>query len=369
MVTVQLCMLDIDLKRLDALKLDSKNDAIAKFVKAFDPQGGFDSFEGDAAELRSAIDSLQKQGVVEVLSRPAIMTRSGEEAFLQIGQSIPQPSFAVTGEPCVQHYFVGMSASVMPEVVDQNTVRMLVKVCCSEPGAPNSMHELESIVLAHCGEPVFLSGLRTAANGKTIAKLIVICPQIVKNDDLPPPLPVAANSGYSCGPAPCGEAVQPASVNFEACPTSESSAGACKCGSSATCGGKCGDNCTCGSLAARTTKDATDVHSKSIVVHVELLELNRTKSAKFRFRFCKYRRWQIRLIRNRRSSGRTDCTLRIGPKELVIWFPGSVKKRRRRSSLVRSHNLHRQRAAGPLPLRRRDSNSFQTSGLLSVHRI
>ncbi len=147
MVTAQLCMLDVDLNKLDALKFDSKNDAVAKFVKAFrsQPHGGFDSFDGDETDLKGAIDSLQKQAVVEVLSRPAIMTLSGEEARLQIGQSIPHPAFAASGELCIQQCFVGMSASVMPEVVDQNTVRMLVKVCCTEPGNPDSMERVNRL--------------------------------------------------------------------------------------------------------------------------------------------------------------------------------------------------------------------------------
>jgi Flp pilus assembly secretin CpaC len=286
-VTAQMNILEIDLNKLDAFKLDTQDDATAKLVNAFrsHPEGGSDAFPGNMKELERAIQSLAKQGVVEVLSRPSIATCSGQSACLQIGQTQPQPAFTAWGLPCVEQSFIGTNVNVVPEVVDQDTVRMMVDVRCTKPGHPVSTCEMQTIVQAHCGEPVLLGGLSSSTSGKRIAELVAICPQIVKGDDLPPPLPVATNSGYSCGAAPCGEVVQPSSMELEACPTAQACSGACTCGSAAACGGECGDHCTCGSTECEA-KGQTSQSKKQIILHVELLELNHTKARQLGFDFA-----------------------------------------------------------------------------------
>ena len=232
--------------------------------------------------LKSAIESLQKRGVATIVSRPQIMAASGEEAELQIGQKIPHQGFTTSGEPCMQEGFVGTCASVLPEVVDHDKVRMAIRWSVTENGNPTTNREVQTVVLAHSGEPVLISGLRSVAEGKTTCQLIAICPQIVKSDDVPPPLPVATNSGYSCEAAPCGEAVCPASAQAAvypvppACNSSCASGGPCTCGDACACDGACGGDCTCVSTAAHT-KETTDSQHQSIMLHVELLELSRTK--------------------------------------------------------------------------------------------
>ncbi len=291
MVMAQMYMLDIDVNKLAALANNADANAVARFAKAnlADPQqGGFETFKGDAAALKSAIESLQKRGVATIVSRPQIMTASGEEAELQIGQTVPHQGFTASGEPCIQEGFVGTCASVLPEVVDHDTVRMAIRWSVTENGSPTRNREVQTVVLSHSGDPVLISGLRTVAEGKTTCQLIAISPQIVKSDDMPPPLPVATNSGYSCEAAPCGEAVYPASAQTAVCPAPQAcnnscaSGGPCTCEDASACDGACGGNCTCTSAAAHTN-ETTDAQHRPIMLHVELLEVNRTKCRELGF--------------------------------------------------------------------------------------
>ena len=240
-VTAQMSILEIDLNKLDVLKLDTQDDTTAKLVNAFRsrPQGGSDAFPGNMQELECAIQSLAKQEVVEILSRPSIATCSGQAACLQIGQTQPQPAFTPWGLPCVEQCFIGTNVNVVPEVVDQDTVRMMVDVRCTKPGHPVSTCEMQTIVQAHCGEPVLLGGLSSSTNGKRIAELVAICPQIVKGDDLPPPLPVAAGCNDACEAGPCGETVQPASAQAAICLPPQACNNACASGGPCTCGDAC----------------------------------------------------------------------------------------------------------------------------------
>lgn len=276
MVIAQLYVLDVDVNKLTALKVDSKNNAITQFAKAYGSnrqQGSCQAFEGDATALASAIKSLQDRGIVDVLSRPQIMTLSGQEAVLQVGQSVPQPAMTATGQRCVQESFVGTRASVLPEVIDHENIRMVIDVCFSEPGDPRETHETQTIVQAHSGETVLLGGLCAATDGHARSKLIVICPEIVKSDDVPPP-PVAESCASSCTAGPCGEAVHPVSALLEACPTAKACSGTCPCDGACACDDAC------------AVKNTAEAQRKPIFVHVQLLELNRSKMRDLGFDFA-----------------------------------------------------------------------------------
>ena len=93
--------------------------------------------------------ALDRSGSVEILSRPQIMTLDNQEAFIQVGQSVPRiASSSVTqfGQTnTIQEEQVGLLLGVIPRINPDSTVVMQVDATKSEVGSENE------------GIPIFVS--------------------------------------------------------------------------------------------------------------------------------------------------------------------------------------------------------------------
>ena len=131
--------------------------------------------------------ALDRSGSVEILSRPQIMTLDNQEAFIQVGQSVPRiASSSVTqfGQTnSIAEEQVGLLLGVIPRINPDNTVVMQVDATKSEVGPESegipifvstdgtvvrsprvNITSAQTTVSAVSGQTIVIGGLITTSN-------------------------------------------------------------------------------------------------------------------------------------------------------------------------------------------------------------
>jgi len=131
--------------------------------------------------------ALDRSGSMEILSRPQIMTLDNQEAFIQVGQSVPRiASSSVTqfGQVnTVKDQQVGLLLGVIPRINPDGTVVMAVDATKSEVGPENegipifvgadgavvrsprvNITSAQTTVSASSGQTIVIGGLITTSN-------------------------------------------------------------------------------------------------------------------------------------------------------------------------------------------------------------
>jgi type II secretory pathway component GspD/PulD (secretin) len=126
---------------------------------ARDPSGA-----GTKTAMTKFLDALQREEALTVLSRPTIMARSGERAVLQVGAQVPAAAQNADGTIGIAYETTGTVLEVVPTVVEDNKVHLQFHLHVSQP-ADASAGKLESdvqtVVVVPSGETSIISGCRS----------------------------------------------------------------------------------------------------------------------------------------------------------------------------------------------------------------
>jgi hypothetical protein len=136
--------------------------SLAETIQASAGQNGFLQF----------LEALNREGVAEVISAPKMIARSGEQAFVQIGQQVPFPVLQGQDKVSIEYKHVGTELNVKPVVLDGNKLRIQVRSRISEidhaahPATVGGMtvpglkeRDIETIVGLESGQSAVIHGM------------------------------------------------------------------------------------------------------------------------------------------------------------------------------------------------------------------
>ncbi len=120
---------------------------------------------GDAI-LSVQLSALQDQGKLNILSSPSITTLDNQTAIIESGQDVPYQSVE-DGEVNVEYKKAVLSLRVTPHVIDENTLKLFIKVNKDEPnfartvlGNPTIITKnAETNVIQGDGQTIVIGGL------------------------------------------------------------------------------------------------------------------------------------------------------------------------------------------------------------------
>ena len=130
------------------------------------------------APINVTLTALVTNGKAKILSRPSIMTLSGEQATIQIGGEIPYTSYSDTGRPVVQFKNYGVILQFKPIVDAQNRINSAIHAEVSSPSGDTvdgqpiiNTRSADSVITLNSGSPIVIGGLIDSTESKIVQKI------------------------------------------------------------------------------------------------------------------------------------------------------------------------------------------------------
>ena len=130
------------------------------------------------APVNATLNLLVTQNKARVLSRPSVMTLSGEQATIQIGGKIPYETTSAVGSSNVSFENYGIILQFRPIVDAQNRINSMIHAEVSNisgqavNGRPIiSTRSADSVISLNSGAPIVIGGLMDSTETKTVEKI------------------------------------------------------------------------------------------------------------------------------------------------------------------------------------------------------
>ena len=130
------------------------------------------------APINATLNLLVTQNKARILSRPSVMTLSGEQATIQIGGKIPYTSTNNNGGSNTQFEDYGIILQFKPVVDAQNRINSMIHAEVSNisgqavNGQPIiSTRSADSVISLNSGSPIVIGGLMDSSETKTVEKI------------------------------------------------------------------------------------------------------------------------------------------------------------------------------------------------------
>ena len=130
------------------------------------------------APINVAISALVENGKAKILSRPSVMTLSGEQATIQIGGEIPYTSYNDNGRPSVEFKNYGIILQFKPVVDAQNRINSAIHAEVSNMSGQYvdsqpiiSTRSADSVISLPSGSPIVIGGLMDSSESKRVQKI------------------------------------------------------------------------------------------------------------------------------------------------------------------------------------------------------
>ncbi|MBQ3725521.1 MAG: pilus assembly protein N-terminal domain-containing protein [Selenomonadaceae bacterium] len=130
------------------------------------------------APINATLTALVTNGKAKILSRPSVMTLSGEQATIQIGGKIPYETTSAVGSSNVSFENYGIILQFKPVVDSQNRINSAIHAEVSNlsgqavNGRPIiSTRSADSIISLNSGMPIVIGGLMDSSETKTVQKI------------------------------------------------------------------------------------------------------------------------------------------------------------------------------------------------------
>ncbi len=130
------------------------------------------------APVNATLNLLVTQNKARILSRPSVMTLSGEQATIQIGGKIPYETTSAVGSSNVSFENYGIILQFKPIVDAQNRINSMIHAEVSNisgqavNGRPIiSTRSADSVISLNSGAPVVIGGLMDSSETKTVEKI------------------------------------------------------------------------------------------------------------------------------------------------------------------------------------------------------
>ncbi len=129
--------------------------------------------------INATLSLLVSEGKARILSRPSVMTLSGEQATIQIGGKIPYTSTNTNGSTNTQFENYGIILQFRPVVDAQNRINSMIHAEVSNIDEGNSVNGLpiittrsaDSVINLNSGAPIVIGGLMNSEESKKIYKI------------------------------------------------------------------------------------------------------------------------------------------------------------------------------------------------------
>ena len=131
------------------------------------------------APINMTLTALVKREKAKILSRPSVMTLSGEQATIQIGGEIPYTSYSDNGRPVVQFKNYGIILQFKPVVDEQNRVSSMIHAEVSNLSGMTagdnmpiiSTRSADSMISVRSGGAIVIGGLMDSSEIKNVQKI------------------------------------------------------------------------------------------------------------------------------------------------------------------------------------------------------
>lgn len=131
--------------------------------------------------INATLTALITQNKARILSRPSVVTLSGEQATIQIGGKIPYTSTSTTGSSNVQLEDYGIILQFKPVVDAQNRINSMIHAEVSNisgqavNGQPIiATRRADSVINLTSGSPIVIGGLMDSSETKTLKKIPIL---------------------------------------------------------------------------------------------------------------------------------------------------------------------------------------------------
>ena len=128
--------------------------------------------------INATITALVTNGKARILSRPSVMTLSGEQATIQIGGEIPYTSYSDNGRPVVEFKDYGIILQFKPVVDAQNRINSMIHTEVSNLSGQTvdsqpiiSTRRADSVINLRSGSPIVIGGLMDSSETKNVSKI------------------------------------------------------------------------------------------------------------------------------------------------------------------------------------------------------
>lgn len=133
------------------------------------------------APINAQIHLLVTKGKARILSRPSVVTLSGEQATIQIGGEIPYSSVNNNGSSNTSFKKYGIILQFKPVVDAQNRINSAIHAEVSNMsgqavnGQPIiATRSADSVITLHSGSPIVIGGLMDSSESKNVAKIPIL---------------------------------------------------------------------------------------------------------------------------------------------------------------------------------------------------
>lgn len=130
------------------------------------------------APINVQLRLLVTKGKARILSRPSVMTLSGEQATIQIGGRIPYTSVNSNGSSNVRFENYGIILQFKPVVDEQKRINSMVHAEVSNISTQSvngqpiiTTRSADSVINLHTGQPIVIGGLMDSSETKTVQKI------------------------------------------------------------------------------------------------------------------------------------------------------------------------------------------------------
>ena len=130
------------------------------------------------APINVTLTALVNNGKAKILSRPSVMTLSGEQATIQIGGEVPYMSYSDNGRPSVEFKNYGIILQFRPVVDAQKRINSAVHAEVSSLSGQSvdsqpilNVRSADSVISLHSGSPIVIGGLMDSSETKRVQKI------------------------------------------------------------------------------------------------------------------------------------------------------------------------------------------------------
>ena len=130
------------------------------------------------APINATLNLLVTQNKARILSRPSVMTLSGEQATIQIGGKIPYVSTNANGGSNTNFEDYGIILQFRPIVDAQNRINSMIHAEVSNMSGQTvngqpiiSTRSADSVISLNSGMPIVIGGLMDSSETKTVEKI------------------------------------------------------------------------------------------------------------------------------------------------------------------------------------------------------
>ena len=128
--------------------------------------------------INATIHALVADGKARILSRPSVMTLSGEQATIQIGGEIPFSTTNTSGWTNTSFKKYGIILQVKPVVDSQNRITSMIHAEVSNMSGQSvngqpiiSTRSADSVINLFSGAPIVIGGLMDSSESKNVTKI------------------------------------------------------------------------------------------------------------------------------------------------------------------------------------------------------